>query len=217
MRRHYFRTVSGITLALTIWGFSDNLFWRVEQPSNSDPKFIVHGLSCLAWMIVFFTQASLVGRGNVTLHRRLGVAAFSVAIAVTLSTTWLFVAVWKGWSTMPIYAQANRLLLPTFAACVLLAYVNRRDRERHKRYLLIGTLCMLEPVLSRAFDPLDPILRDYPAAIVDGAWQLFAVVVWTGLFLSLFAYDRLVDGKIHRVSSVGFAWAWCVWIIVALF
>ena len=167
-------------------------------------------------MIVFFVQARLVGRGNVRLHRRLGLASFGAAVAVTLSTAWVFIAVWKGWSAMPVYAQANRLLLPTYAALVFLAYRNRRDAALHKRYVLVATLCMLEPILSRAFDPLDFFLRNYPAALVDGAWMVFAVVLWNGLFLSLFAYDRVVGGRIHPISILGFAWVWGVWGLVAL-
>ena len=214
MQRRYFSTISAITLCLTLWGFSDNLVWRVAQPSNTDPKFIFHGLFCLAWMLLFFVQSSLVRSGNVRLHRRLGTAGMLVAIGVTLSTLYVFVVVWKGWDAMPSYIQANRLLLPSFALFVLLGYVNRRKADHHRRYLLLATLYMLEPVLSRAFDPLDPLLKFFSDQVVDTSWWIFFVIVWNGLFLSLFAYDRIVAGKIHRVTAFGYAWFWAVWGVV---
>jgi len=40
----FFPIASFLLLFLTIAGFWDNLFTDVGQPSNSDPKFIVHGL-----------------------------------------------------------------------------------------------------------------------------------------------------------------------------
>ena len=86
MRAYYFPVATALLLALTVLGFSDNLFTRVDQRSNSDPKFIAHGLFCLGWMILLAVQANLVSRGNVRLHRTLGVAGMFVAAGVTLST-----------------------------------------------------------------------------------------------------------------------------------
>ncbi len=112
---------------------------------------------------------------------------------------------------MPIHAQANRLLLPSFALFVLLGYLHRGRPDHHRRYVLLATLYMLEPVLSRAFDPLDPILEVVAEQVIETSWWIFFVTVWNGLFLSLFAYDRIVTGRIHRVTAVGYAWFWVVW------
>jgi hypothetical protein len=40
----YFSGISVLLLLLSIIAFSDNLFTDVGQPSNRDPKFIIHGL-----------------------------------------------------------------------------------------------------------------------------------------------------------------------------
>ena len=125
MQKYYFSLASGITLALTLWGFSDNLFWDVGQPSNRDPKFIIHGMFCLAWMIVFFAQATLVRKNNIRLHRKLGITGFIIAIGVALSTMYVFIVVWQGWDAMAYYVKANRMLLPSYALFVLLGLLNR--------------------------------------------------------------------------------------------
>lgn len=93
----YFSNVSVLLLVLSIVAFSDNLFTDVGQPSNRDPKFVVHGIFGLAWYVLLATQANLVRARNLRLHRKLGIATFIVAIRVTLSTLYLFVVLWKGW------------------------------------------------------------------------------------------------------------------------
>lgn len=50
LEKNYFSAVTGLILALSIWAFSDNLIWDIGQPSNRDPKFVIHGLFWLAWM-----------------------------------------------------------------------------------------------------------------------------------------------------------------------
>lgn len=216
MRKNYFSYATAILLFLSFWGFSDNLFWKVDQPSNSDPKFIVHGLFCLAWMLVLFVQANLVRAGHVGLHRKLGTFGFLIAIGVTLSTAYVFWAVRKPWTEMTFLVQANRLLLPGFALLVLLAFLNRKRSDWHRRYVLLASFYMLEPVLSRAFDPIEPLLTRFTGSQIDAAWWVFFVISWNALFLSLFAYDRAGQGKIHPATKNGTILFYAMWIAVLL-
>jgi hypothetical protein len=48
---------------------------------------------------------------------------------------------------------------------------------------------MLEPVLSRAFDPLTPLMRGLSESQIDFYWWIFFVLVWNALFVSLLVYD----------------------------
>lgn len=201
MKKHYFPVVSGLLLAFALVAFSDNLFTDVRQPSNFDPKFVVHGLFWLAWLTIFTVQANLARFGNLRLHRRLGVAAMLTAVGVISSTLWVFVAVWKGWTAMTPEVKANRIFLPCFALCVWLAWRNRRRPDWHKRLLYVGTLFVQLPVLDRA------------AGHFPVPWEAFMLVVWNGFFLSLFAYDRLVDRRIHPVTRAGFGWFYGVWVL----
>ena len=213
-RRWYFPVASALLLALTLLGFSDNLFTDIGQPSNADPKFVAHGLFCLAWMTLLAVQANLVGRGHIRLHGALGVAGTVVAIGVVLSTLWVFVAVWKGWEAMPIVGKANRILLPGYALLVLLGFLNRRHPDRHKRLMFIASLYMMEPVLSRAFDPFEPLLVRFSDSQIDAGWWVFFVLMWNALFLSLMAYDWTLSGRIHAVTAVGYAWFCMLWAII---
>ena len=117
---------------------------------------------------------------------------------------------------MSFLVQANRLLLAGFALLVLLAYLARARPDWHRRYILLASLFMLEPVLSRAFDPFEPLLTRFSDSQIDGAWWVFFIVTWNGLFLSLLAYDRSVLGRAHPATKRGLVLFYAIWLAVAL-
>jgi len=208
----YFSNVSVLLLVLSIVAFSDNLFTDIGQPSNRDPKFIVHGILGLAWYVLLATQANLVRVRNLRLHRKLGIATFFVAIGVTLSTLYLFVVLWKGWPNMEPDVRANRLLLPGYAVCLLLAWRLRARSDWHKRLIFVGTFFMLGPVLDRIYDPLVmswakpmfPLL--YTKQVDEIGFLMFRWGCWIGFFLSLALHDWKTLRRVHRVTLAGCAW-----------
>ncbi len=214
IRRWYFAVATFLLLTLTVVGFSDNLFTNVGQPSNSDPKFIIHGLLCGAWMILLLVQTSLVGAGNTKLHRKLGIAGLAVAIGVTISTVWVFVAVWKGWPAMNPEAKANRILLPSYSLFVALAFANRTRPAWHKRFMFTGTLFMLGPVLGRSFDPLAvPFMTGWTEPQIESAFLPWFFSVWLAFFISLVAYDAATLRRVHPVTLASILWFGIIWAI----
>lgn len=216
----YFSITSVLLLALSVVAFSDNLFTDIGQPSNRDPKFIVHGLFGLAWYVLLATQANLVRVRNLRLHRKLGIATFLVAIGVALSTLWIFVVVWKGWHAMGPEVRANRLLLPGYAACLWLAWRWRGQADRHKRLVFAGTFFMLGPVLSRTYDPLivswmEPLFPDFTARFDEAGFLVFFFGAWSGFFVSLALYDWKMLRRVHAVTVAGCAWFVLAWLLSA--
>jgi hypothetical protein len=212
MARSYFLGVSALMLALTLVGFGDNLVTDVDQPSNSDPKFIVHGLFALAWMLLLATQAALVRSGSVRLHRRLGLGAALVAVGVVLSTLYVFWAVWTSWSAMSPEVRANRLLLPGYALLVVAGYRNRHRADRHKRLMLTASFFMMGPVLSRTFDPLlVPLMIGWPEPRIDAAFVPYLLLSWMGLFASLGVHDWRTLGRVHPVTGWTFLGFGAIW------
>lgn len=225
----YFSVVSVLLLFLSIVAFSDNLFTDIGQPSNGDPKFVVHGLFGLAWYVLLATQANLVRVRNLRLHRKLGIATFIVAIGVTLSTLYLFVVLWKGWANMSGEVRANRLFLPGYALCLWFAWLRRGQPDWHKRLIFTGTFFMLGPVLARAYDPLiaswmEPLFpafaarmagmrMDFAGLDADPAFLAFFYGVWIGFFLSLARYDWKTLRRTHPVTVAGPVWFVLAWLI----
>lgn len=201
----YFPVVSTLLVGLSVLAFADNLITDIHQPSNSDPQMVVHGLIAAAWVFLFAAQAWLIYFGRIAAHRRLGPWVFAVAAGLALSTLYLFVSKFHGWAAMESEVLANRLLLPVFVFCTVLAYARRNRPDWHKRLLLIGTMALLEPVLARIYDPLfGPLLPAKMSETLDMFLFLsFLFTSWLGLIGSLWLYDRLVIGRVHRVTIVG--------------
>lgn len=197
--------ITTLLLALSVGAFSDNLFTDVRQPSNRDPKMVVHGIFGLAWAILFATQAWLVNVRRVSLHRRLGRAAFGVAIGLIVTTLYLFYDKFRGWAVMIPETLANRLLLPVFVVCVALAYVRRTQPDWHKRLLLIGTMALLEPVLARLYDPVFgwAIPAGIDKALDQALFLTYLFSTWAVLVGSLWIHDYAALRRIHPVTLAG--------------
>lgn len=205
MKKNYFFITALLMLFLSLFAFSDNLIFDVKQKSNSDPKFIIHGLFCLSWFIILVIQAGYIRKLNYKAHIRLGITGMIVAAGVFISSVYIFVVIYKGWDAMPFYVKANRLFMFSYAILVWLAYVNQKKGIQHKRFIFVATLYMLGPVLDRVAGHLN--IED-----VD----IFNAIIWNGLFISLFIYDWLTLKKIHWISWTGCVWFYIVWTISIL-
>lgn len=201
MKKNYFTITSIILLLFSIIGFSDNLLFDVSQPSNSDPKFIVHGLFMFAWFIILMVQTNFIRKRDYKAHIGWGMAGLIAAAGTVLSTIYVFIAVYKGWNEMAFYVKANRILMPGFGLFVWLGYKFRKSPVLHKHYIFTGTFFLLEPILSRF--PLD--------MLSDTAFYFFLFGVWNLFFLSLFVYDWMVLRKIHRITWLSYIWVFIVY------
>lgn len=206
MQKNYFFWASLFLLFLSVFAFSDNLFYDVKQESNSDPKFIIHGLFFLAWFIILVIQTGYIRKGNYKAHRALGIAGMLIGLGVIVSTFYVFVAIYEGWSVMPFQVKANRIFTVSFAILILLAYLNRKNGVKHKRYIYVGTLYVLGPVLDRVVGKLMRIDSLTGPVIVE-------TIIWNVLFISLFVYDWRTLKKIHPISWVGCIWFYVVWVL----
>lgn len=210
--RWHFPVGCALLLLLSLTAFWDNLVSDVGQPSNSNPAMVVHGLFLLAWVILLLVQSLLPRLGRTDLHRRLGPYAFLVGAGVVASTIWLFAAVWKGWAAVTPEVLANRILLPSFALCILAAWRGRRRAEWHKRLVYCGTLLLSEPVLARTFDPLVvPFLPPMAPGADMPIFYGYMIVVWTGFFAALLLYDRLRLKRVHPVTAGSLGWLYAVY------
>ena len=102
MSKYFFQGTSILLLALSILAFSDNLITDVGQESNSDPKFVVHGLFMLAWFILYVVETTLIVKKNYSSHMKVGLATMFVGVGVFVSTLWVFVAIYEGWDARPV-------------------------------------------------------------------------------------------------------------------
>ncbi len=209
MKKHYFLVISILLLFLSILAFSDNLITDVGQKSNSDPKFIIHGLFCFAWFVILVIQTNFIKKENYKAHMKLGMAGLIAAIGVFISTLYIFIVVYNGWSNMSPEARANRFLMLGFAIFVTLSYLKRKNTAEHKRFVIIASFYMLGPILGRAIGHsfLNALL------VSDLSWDYTFLGIWSSFFISLFIYDWAINKKIQTITFIGFLIFVVVWAI----
>ncbi len=209
MKKYYFLVVSILLLILSLVAFSDNLITDVGQKSNSDPKFIVHGLFCFAWFIILVLQTNFIKKGNYKAHMKLGIAGLIAAFGVFATTMYIFIVIYKGWDSMSPLVRANRFLMLGFAIFVALAYLKRKKTALHKRLIFVAAFYMLGPILDRAMGRsfLDSMIEN------DFTWDLTFYGIWTSFFISLFIYDWVLIKRFHLVTYIGLLVFSVVWAI----
>ncbi|HRH41987.1 MAG TPA: hypothetical protein PKY82_10110 [Pyrinomonadaceae bacterium] len=206
MKKYYLLTISILILILSLTGFSDNLITDIGQESNKDPKFIIHGLFCFAWMFILVIQTNFIRKENYKTHQQLGIIGFIVAIVVVVSSWYIFVVTFKGWNELIFFAKANRFFMTSYAVLVFIGYLKRKEVEKHKRLIYLATLYMLEPILSRASGNMGSDISPF----------LFIPVVWNAFFLSIFVYDWVTIKRIHAITYLGYIWFYVIWTMALL-
>ena len=156
----------------------------------------LHAFLFTAWVVLLFTQTRLVAARRIDLHRRLGILAAGVAIAmVVVGVLVALHAVLRG--VAPFGMDPHRFLIVPLVAITLFAVfvvagirARRRDPQAHKRYMLLGTIALLPPAVARW-----ALLFGLGPPVVLGVATLFVV--------PLFVWDWKTLGRIHPVTLWG--------------
>ena len=114
----------------------------------------VHGAVFTAWVALFVIQTALVASHRTRVHRRLGVAGAVLAVAmVFIGVTTATAAAARG--SAPPGADALAFLAVPFFDMVLFAFFvgaalwRRRDREAHKRLMLLAYVSIITAAVAR--------------------------------------------------------------------
>ena len=139
-----------ILMALTVFiGFAPTFYLRAwfDWPLYSGertmmPLAYVHGAVFSGWVVLFIVQTALVATRQVAMHRRLGVAGILLAAGmVVVGLMAAFAAAARG-AAPPGVDAITFLAVPFFKVIVFTAFVSaaiwrRRNRESHKRLMLL--------------------------------------------------------------------------------
>jgi uncharacterized membrane protein YozB (DUF420 family) len=206
--RRFFTAMSFVLLAAVVLGFSRTFFftpWFPEARELVPPErfFVVHGTAAAAWFVLLIAQAALVASGNLRLHRQLGqygVALAAVIVVLGLYGALLAAARPGGFIGVPVpplmFLVVPVAAMTTFAVFVALAIACRSDPQSHKRYMLLGSIAMIEAAVARW--PFGFMAQPSPVPGM-GTFELV-----TSLFLlPLVAWDLVSRGRLHRVTLWG--------------
>jgi hypothetical protein len=155
----------------------------------------VHGVLFTAWVLLFIVQTALVASRRVAVHRRLGVAGAVLAAAMVVVGTFLAIASAARGSAPPGVDPLAFLIIPIFdmvlfATFVTTALALRRDKEAHKRLMLLAYISIVVAAVAR----LPGVLPLGPPAFFGLS---FLFVVAAGM------YDFLSKRQVHRVYLWG--------------
>ncbi|ALH79498.1 hypothetical protein [Sphingopyxis macrogoltabida] len=155
-----------------------------------------HGVAMLAWLGLLMVQPTLVSRDNLPLHRKLGWAGATLALAITALGVFTGVASLVLNRFPPFFSPPYFLALTTiealaFGAMVWAAVRRRHTTAWHRRLMIGATIIILEPALGRLLPmPLMVGWSDIPVGLIQ-----LAVVGIIAL------YDRRTLGRIHPATK----------------
>ena len=183
-----------VACAVTVFsGFAPSFYLRPsERMPALPPAVVTHGIILTSWFVLFLAQTALVAAGRTRFHRQLGIAALGLAGLIVISGPLIAVGAAKR-GHLPGDPLAFLLVILgdilAFAVFVAAGMSYRRRKEIHKRLMLLATVSLLPPAMSRW-----PWAAKQPAVIGAG------VLLFVGAML---VHDRLARRRLHPVSLWG--------------
>jgi hypothetical protein len=196
--------MSAALLIIVLVGFSRTFYLREFFDVARIPGSVwLHGSLLTAWFVGALLQTVLVANHRIDIHRRLGWAIAGIGAAVlTVSTAVTLnmvprrraAGIERGLNGTSIIVWGDLSALLAFAVFLSAAILLRRRRETHKRLMLLASISLMQPAVSR-------ISRWPLFAGVDNA--LFSVGGVLLLLLALVLYDVASRKRLHAATLLG--------------
>jgi len=151
---YFFLSMSLLILVFVFIGFARTYYLvGVFHATLPSPLVHIHGALFSSWVLLLIAQIILVSAGRVSWHMRLGVLGMVVAgLIVIVGFATIIGAVRRhsapGMRTDALVAL-DVLQLTVFAILVSWALAVRADGAAHKRLMILATVALLGPALSR--------------------------------------------------------------------
>jgi hypothetical protein len=159
------------------------------------PSLVVHlhGAAFSCWIVLLIVQTSLIAARRVDIHRRLGIAGFTLACLMVVLGIWVNNRALARDTAPPDADRANlyflgMALIFVFGVLMLFAFHSRSTPAVHKRLIFIATVALLPAATGRL-----------PLAFVSGGIRNPSFLSYMFLLL-LVVYDLWSIGKVHRAT-----------------
>ncbi len=202
--RSFYVGIALVMAIVVLIGFAPTFYLKAFTAAPSlSPLLWGHGVLFTGWMALLITQATLVAKDRVDVHRRLGL--FGAALAATMVVVGLLTAIEAarlgrvppGAPPPLVFLAIPFFAIVEFAILVGAAIALRGNSQAHKRLMLLATIGILTAAIARL--PL-PFAGTPPG--------FFAI---TDLFILAGAiHDRRAHGRVHPV----YVWAGSLMIIM---
>ena len=193
----FFLTTALALAALFVAGFTTQL--AAGRSSFSSPPIVhLHAIVFFGWVTIFVTQAALVSRGSIALHRRLGWLGLGWSVAMVGVAIALMLHVVRG-ATVPFFFQPQQFLIANlasvfaFAGLTWAAVAMRRRTDWHRRLHVAGITLILGPAFGRLL-PM-PLLVPWAFQIASAAGMVTLLII--------VVLDARRTGQVHPAWRVG--------------
>ena len=194
-RRFFF--AMAIAVALTVvpafW-----VFFRAGFASFSAPWWAhVHAVTFMGWLGIFVVQSGLALKGNIALHKKLGMlaagyAAWMVLVGLVLTPVTLAAGRIPPFFTGPYFLALDWLNIVIFAVLIGFGIRMRKQTDWHRRLILCATVCVIAPAWGRWI-----VLSGFEMT----AWS--NIVPLMGYIVVAAIADLIMHGKVHRAYFWG--------------
>src|SRR5579863_6606151 len=83
--RYFYFTMSLVIAAVVVYGFSQTVNENLIHPAYPRPLVLYfHAAIFTGWVVLLITQSALIRTRNLRLHRKLGLCALALAIALPI-------------------------------------------------------------------------------------------------------------------------------------
>ena len=205
-RDRFYVGMSGFLLFVVVGGFAPTFSLRALFHSPALPLYLhVHGAVLTAWYALTFLQPCLVALGQTHWHRRLGVAAIPVALAVVVVSG----VVLSGFAPRHLAEEGPAAIGPIFfgdlavlvlfASLVSAALLARRRSETHKRLMMLASLSIVGPAFGRW------ARFGFFAGVPPVAFSLGCYALLMGVMIT---HDVVTIRRVHPATAYGWTAFW---------
>lgn len=206
--RYFYLHMALACAATAFLGFAPT-YWMplASRTLSASPVIHFHGFLFFTWSLYFVIQTWLAASGRVVNHRALGIAGVSLATAMTIfgflaSVTSMKHAAALGQTDAGIaFSIVPMSGIAFFAMVFVLAIMNTRRPEIHKRLMLLAAVSILDAAIARWFltflaPPGPPGPPPVPVTIAPA-------VVASLLLVVAMVRDWRTEGRVHPVYIYG--------------
>lgn len=159
VRSSYFYVWSALACAAVAFlGFTPTYFAPLVDGSfGAKPIVHIHGIVFFSWTLFFAYQTWLAASGRTMRHRDVGLIGISVATAMTFLGLIVAVQSVTRAGDLGFLSDAKHFMVVpvagiiTFAVLFGFAIANVKDKEVHKRLMLVATASILDAAVARWF------------------------------------------------------------------
>ena len=203
-RDRAFYSGMALTMAVTVFaGFAPSYYLRAvvgpaPTPTGATtltPLVHLHGILFTGWVLLFVVQTALVAQHRTRVHQRMGIAGGILAAAMVLVGTVTAIAAAARGSAPPGIDPLSFLIVPLtdvvlFAGFVGAALWNRRNREAHKRLMMLAYISIIVAAVARL-----------PGVLPYGPLAFFGLTCI--LLFAAMTYDYISRRRVHHVYLWG--------------